>query len=248
MSSRLASFNAPSTPTQSPVRQHSSSAASPRANNSRNSDHNSHAPVESPFHRRLRALLLDIRSAIATWDDIVLHDGFRAAKAIVDTRTQLDNALAIQPLPRERLVSPKIVVLDVKAEDLAAALHKLASKRSPTLCLFYRLTACVDTLETLVNEAHKQKGWTWVSQQPLWNTWTLLKFALEIPVVLPFYDRALRANNQLASKLRDYGAPFEDSRAALALWISQPELQSCPWSDWDQLFAVEIDRWPSSQS
>ena len=34
----------------------------------------------------------------------------------------------------------------------------------------------MDNLEELVTEAHKAKGWMWVSQEPLWTTWTIEKF------------------------------------------------------------------------
>jgi len=69
--------------------------------------------------------------------------------------------------------------------------------------------------------------------------------ALEIPAVLPFYDRALRANTQRALKLQDYSTSFEDARLVLAEWIAQEELQECPWADLEEMFELEIDRWSS---
>ena len=36
----------------------------------------------------------------------------------------------------------------------------------------------MDTFEELVYEAHKAKGWTWVHDEPLWNTWSLEKFGM----------------------------------------------------------------------
>ena len=42
--------------------------------------------------------------------------------------------------------------------------------------LFARLNVIMDNLEDLVGEAHKQKGWTFVHDEPLWCTWTLERF------------------------------------------------------------------------
>jgi hypothetical protein len=80
MSKRLVSFNKLSTPTSSPVKPHSKpptpSQQSPKES-------------ESTFHRRLRTTLLEIRSVALTWNDLVIRDGLDAAKALVDTRTDL---------------------------------------------------------------------------------------------------------------------------------------------------------------
>lgn len=82
MSSRLASFKGPSTPTSSPVqqRQVSSAPSSPAR------------LVESTYHRKLRTLLQELKSTTETWDDIVLIDGLKSAKSLVDMRTELEYA------------------------------------------------------------------------------------------------------------------------------------------------------------
>lgn len=83
MSKRLASFHGPSTPTSSPVSQikKSGTPASP----SRASD--------ASIHRKFRTLLLELRSIANTWDDIVLVDGLKAARTLVDSRTELECVL-----------------------------------------------------------------------------------------------------------------------------------------------------------
>ena len=50
-------------------------------------------------------------------------------------KNEFSNALALQPTPRERVLSPKLWLIDVKAEDLAAALVKLVSSRRPCRAL-----------------------------------------------------------------------------------------------------------------
>jgi hypothetical protein len=41
---------------------------------------------------------------------------------------------------------------------------------------FRRMNAVIDGMEALLIEAHKAKGWHWVSDEPLWVTWSLEKF------------------------------------------------------------------------
>lgn len=81
MSGRLASFRGPSTPTSSPVQRQPTTPKSPAR------------PTESTYHRKLRACLLELRGITETWDDLVLVDGLKAAKSLVDTRTELEYAL-----------------------------------------------------------------------------------------------------------------------------------------------------------
>lgn len=85
MSSRLASFKGPSTPTSSPVQQRKTSSAPPSPAKT----------IESTYHRKLRTLLQELRASTETWDDLVLDDGLKAAKSLVDTRTELEYAVAV---------------------------------------------------------------------------------------------------------------------------------------------------------
>ena len=77
--SRLASFKGPSTPTASPVRAKETSAPPSPSR-----------LAESTYHRKVRALLQEMRAATETWEDIVIFDGLKAAKNLVDTRTDLE--------------------------------------------------------------------------------------------------------------------------------------------------------------
>jgi hypothetical protein len=80
---RLSSFRGPSTPSASPVpqvRQPSTPSSPSRI-------------TESPFHRKLRTHLQDVRKLTQTWDDIVCIDGAKAAKTLIDARTNLEYVL-----------------------------------------------------------------------------------------------------------------------------------------------------------
>lgn len=76
--SRLASFKGPSTPTSSPVQAKQPATSSPSR------------LIESTYHRKVRTLLQELRAVTETWDDIVLIDGLKAAKSLVDARTDLE--------------------------------------------------------------------------------------------------------------------------------------------------------------
>ena len=84
MSGRLASFKGPSTPSASPVQ-----AKQPKTPNS------PLRATESTYHRKVRTLLQELRNVAENWDDIVLMDGVKAAKSLVDTRTELEYVLSL---------------------------------------------------------------------------------------------------------------------------------------------------------
>ncbi|KAJ3741855.1 hypothetical protein DFH05DRAFT_1502906 [Lentinula detonsa] len=229
MSNRLASFKGPSTPSSSPVQQRQASIAP-----------SSPARVtESTYHRSLRTLLQEIRSTTETWDDLVLIDGLKAIKSLVDLRTELDNAITRAPnrLPRRYLVGPQLEVMDQRISELDAVLTKLQKQ-------FRKLNNLVENLETLVFEAHKNKGWRWVENEPLWTTWSLEKFASSIPEILIHYHRSLNEHIMLVNILRSHSVSFDESREAISKWAEQPWLEENGWdAKWEDLCSVEIDRW-----
>ena len=79
--SRLASFRGPSTPSASPVAQVKYPTNSPSSPSRQ---------AESPIHRQTRKYLHELQKIAQTWDDIVRIDGAKAAKVLIDARTQLE--------------------------------------------------------------------------------------------------------------------------------------------------------------
>ncbi|KAK7023917.1 hypothetical protein R3P38DRAFT_1079250 [Favolaschia claudopus] len=236
MSSRLASFKGPSTPNSSPVpaKQHQQqSRSSPGPSSPSRS-------IESTYHRKTRAALQELRTIAETWDDLVLIDGLKSARSLVDTRTELDNVLALIPdgqLPRTRLVGPKIALMEKRIAELDAVIGKLRKQ-------FRRMNTVIDGLEALLVEAHKAKGWTWVSEEPLWVSWPLEKFVTSLPNLLIPYHRSLATHLELVDILRSHSVSFEDARDALANWAEQPWLEEDSWEAvWEDLCAVEVEKW-----
>jgi hypothetical protein len=98
MSGRLASFKGPSTPLspESPPSGRKKTFDNKGAIAGNKGSANLTPPVspgrelESTIHRKIRVLLLEIRSICRLWSDIVLRDGLKAVKTLVDTRTELE--------------------------------------------------------------------------------------------------------------------------------------------------------------
>lgn len=123
------------------------------------------------------------------------------------------------------------------------------------------MNAVVDSLEALIAEAQKAKGWEWVCQEPLWVTWSLEKFGMifpaedivkytqllsvsSVPEILVAYHRSLGTHLDLVDILRPHSVSFEHSRDALAKWVEQACLDEVGWqAKWEDICAAEIERW-----
>ncbi|KAI6100481.1 hypothetical protein EV401DRAFT_1877515 [Pisolithus croceorrhizus] len=230
MSKRLASFHGPSTPTSSPVSQprHPGTPASP----SRAS--------ETTIHRKARTLLQELRSLSHGWDDVVLVDGLNAARTLVDTRTELNNAFAVHApgsLPRSPIVGPKLAVMEKCIVQLDTVLTKLQKN-------LRRMGTVVDNLEALYHEAQKTKGPKWCKEEPLWLSWSLEKFVLSIGSITTPYHRSLVLLDGLVNQLRSHSLSFETSRLIINQWIEQLYLVENGWdAQWEDICAVEVEKW-----
>ncbi|KAF9517511.1 hypothetical protein BS47DRAFT_1290936 [Hydnum rufescens UP504] len=237
MSKRFASFAGPSSPSPTPVKPQPSrpQQGSPAPSSSlRNGNHS-----ETTYHRKLRTTLLEIQSVTMTWNDLVLHDGLRAAKALVDARTELSNALAAFPtgqFPRTHTVGPKVSLMEDKLEELDMVLSKLQR-------CFTRLVSLVDTIDELLLDAVKIRGTAW-SQEPLWLTWSLDRFASQIPNILYPYHRALASHINQIVTLRPHGLPFDKARVVINEWATQEWIREEGWdASWGELCEIEVGGW-----
>ncbi|KAG6331527.1 hypothetical protein ID866_7562 [Astraeus odoratus] len=230
MSKRLASFHGPSTPSPSPVLQPGKlgTPASP-----------SRTP-EITIHRKTKTLLQELRSISQTWDDLVLVDGLKAARTLVDTRTELDNVLALLPpgcQPRSPIVGPKLAVMEKCIAQLDAVLTKLQKQ-------LQRMGGVVDNLEALYHEAQRTKGPRWCKEEALWVSWPLEKFILSLSNVTTPYHKSLVLLADLANQLRSHSISFETSRDIIRQWVEQPFLEEDGWdAQWEDLCAVEVEKW-----
>ncbi|KAJ8469071.1 hypothetical protein ONZ45_g17017 [Pleurotus djamor] len=256
--SRLSSFRGPSAPSSSPVpqtpksppqkkkNQRSSTQNQPDSPSRRHNDNTTPSSsniggtaLESTYHRKTRSLLLELKNLANTWDDLVLIDGVRSARSLVDTRTELENVLTLIPgrKPHYHLVGEKLAFMEKKISELDAIVLKLDK-------IFKRMGAVVDSLESLYFEAVKARGCQWVAREPLWVTWSLEKFVTSVPSIIAPYLHSLHEHTKLVNVLRPHSVTFEVSRDAIKKWVEQPHLEEDGWlSGWEDLCAVEVEKW-----
>jgi len=111
---------------------------------------------------------------------------------------------------------------------------------------FQKMNSIVDGMEALLADAHKAKGWHWVSSEPMWTTWPMEKFVTSISDILWPYRRSLEQHVALLDTLLSHNVSFEMSRKVANTWIEQPHLEDDSWDvKWEPLCEVEIDRWDS---
>ncbi|TDL27267.1 hypothetical protein BD410DRAFT_714239 [Rickenella mellea] len=229
MSGRLASFRGPSTPTSSPVQSRVPS------NPSSPSKH-----LETTYHRKVRTTLQELRSVAKTWDDLVTVDGLKAIKSLVDTRTELENALHIMPLgelPKTHMVGPALVIMEKRLMELDIVVQKLRKQ-------FSKMNALIEGLEESFYEAHKTKGWAWVHSEPLWCTWSFETFVSKLPELLPPYHRSISMHINQVEVIRKQYLNFEASRDIVTLWVAQPHLEEAGWDiEWEDICTAEVERW-----
>lgn len=158
----------------------------------------------------------------------------------MDCRTELDNDLGRVPqgsLPRSVVVSPRLEAAEKHIADLDTLLVKLNKT-------FRRLNTILESLEALLSDASKTKGWKWCVEEPLWTTWPLEKFVTSLPTLLPPYHRSLHAYVDLVETLRSHDLVFEDAKEALTAWAAQSDLKGVSWEEcWEDLCKVEVERW-----
>jgi len=81
-------------------------------------------------------------------------DGAKAAKSLVDTRTELDNALALLPSgtqPTSRIVGPKLDAMEMRIAQLQTVLSKLEKQ-------FTKMTSLVDSAELILQRLQRPKA------------------------------------------------------------------------------------------
>ena len=64
-----------------------------------------------------------------------------------------------------------------------------------------------------------------------------------MPTLLIPYHRSLQAQINIVDKLRHHSIPFEEARVLVNQWAAQAELDVECVTDWEDLCAVEVEKW-----
>lgn len=109
---------------------------------------------------------------------------------------------------------------------------------------FRRLNSLIESLESILVEAHKAKGWQWVHEEPLWVTWPLERFVTSFSDIVIPYHRSLLSHIEIVEVLRSHSVSFEESKDAVNRWVAQPWLQEDSWeAKWEDICDAEVEQW-----
>lgn len=170
MSARLASFRGPSTPSSSPVKQ----ARSPTTKSTQAAA--KHA--ESPYHRKVRASLQELRAACHTWDDLVRKDGLRSIRELIDARTDLECVRLIDRL------FPSTFYFELFSYDWGGLTLLVA------FCLAICSHSCLmESSPALASSVQSSRTWTSASHR---STWSYQSSSVVLPYSAP--DRVCHLN------------------------------------------------------
>lgn len=127
--------------------------------------------------------------------------------------------------------------MDACIATLDVVLNKLRKQ-------FQKMDSAIDSMEQVLYEAHRAKGWQWAHKHPLWLTWSLETFVTRIAELLPSYNRSLNIHIELVDTLRSHSVTFEVSRDAINKWVEQAQLEDAGWKTfWEDVCQVEVERW-----
>ncbi|CAK9782090.1 hypothetical protein CC85DRAFT_13660 [Cutaneotrichosporon oleaginosum] len=188
-------------------------------------------PTETTNHRYLRLVLSEVKTVLATWDDIILQDGLRAGKACIDEATEMDNILTMPDGPERPRVAPHLVALGDARAALRASLSKLDK-------LLMKLSKLIEQAETLFLDAYAKQQ----ASGPMWLSWTLEDFVDSIPPLLSSHHSELLELTALANTLLDPSTKFGAARAALERWrdLGRGGERWCEAREWEEMVDLEI--------
>jgi len=176
---------------------------------------------------------------VESWDEIILGEGLRDAKGVVDNGTELDNALASNPYHRSFIATPKVHAINAHLKMLDALLPRLEK-------LFRQLVANVEALESVVVSTAASRGPLFL-QTVVWLSWTPEHF---LNVILPLptrYHQSLVTICEGIEKLKDPEMTWEEGKDVVQAWAGQrdlhPEGVELQWNEVEDVFKVEVRGW-----
>ncbi|PWN35294.1 uncharacterized protein FA14DRAFT_189279 [Meira miltonrushii] len=148
---------------------------------------------ETTFHRRLRTLLWDHRTARDNWDDIVSIQGAKSVASVARLAQRLDELVKAnddqKELPEgydslpEPLRITKAELQARRADELAKTLKSLKEEQSTLEAILPKINKALAKLqtlneaaETLLIEATRTKGDLFAFEQEAWLTWPISRF------------------------------------------------------------------------
>ncbi|WVR05727.1 hypothetical protein IAU60_002751 [Kwoniella sp. DSM 27419] len=190
--------------------------------------------TETTHHRMLKLVLAEVRKILKTWDELIILDGFKAAKGCIDESTEMDNILLVDRPERPEIV-PHLSALYAHRAQLSQTLKKLDNN-------LFKLTALVDQADKILFAAYQREGNDFVFLEPLWLTWTLEQFVNSLSDQISVHNLHLAQLTSLANILLDSTTNFDDAKLTLEHWrdISLGGERFNAARDWEELIELEL--------
>ncbi|KIR67608.1 hypothetical protein I314_02025 [Cryptococcus bacillisporus CA1873] len=172
-------------------------------------------PTETTHHRMLKLVIGEIKNVIRTWDEIVILEGFKAAKGCVDESTEMDNILDVEERPE-------------REEDNFLG----------------KLCQLIDQAEKVLLGACQRETYDFVFVEPLWLTWTLEHCVNAMSTLIPHHTYHLAELSVLASTILDPSTAFDDAKYALEAWrdLATGGERWEAVRDWEELIELELTK------
>ncbi|WWC66591.1 uncharacterized protein I206_100494 [Kwoniella pini CBS 10737] len=190
---------------------------------------------ETTHHRMLKLVLGEVRKIIRTWDEIIIIDGFKAAKGFIDEGTEMDNILAIDEKPERPEISNHLNTLFNHRQTLESTLKKLDNN-------LYKLSALAEQAEKIFFGAYSREGTEFVFVEPLWSTWTMERFVNSLSPLISFHTAHLASLTTLSKIILDTTTTFDDAKVALESWrdIATGGERWEGVREWEELVELEL--------
>lgn len=171
---------------------------------------------ETTYHRRLRAILWDVRSGCEKWEDVVSLEGAKTVAAIARLSAALDDILArrredeshniagMLPLPPSMAEAQRLEEMAILLRGLETERQGMADVMAKVLRAKSRLESLTEAAEGLLIDATRAKGAEFTFEREMWVTWSMERFGEwqlaageELPLMpCPFQSASSRSSSR----------------------------------------------------
>ncbi|ODN84165.1 hypothetical protein, variant [Cryptococcus amylolentus CBS 6039] len=225
MSGRLASLSTPSRSRSSPSPSPSPAPATPLRQ------------TETTHHRMLKLVITEVKNVIKTWDEIIILEGYKAAKGCIDETTEMDNLLDVEEKPERPEIGPHLSDLYGHRVALQAAMAKLDNNLG-------KLNQLADQADKVLLGACSRETSDFVFVEPLWLTWTLEHFVNSISSLIPLHTSHLAELTIITTTILDPATSFDDAKYSIEAWrdLASGGERWDGVREWEDLIELELTR------
>ncbi|WRT63964.1 uncharacterized protein IL334_000891 [Kwoniella shivajii] len=191
--------------------------------------------TETTHHRMLKLVLSETKKLFKTWDELIIVDGFKAAKGCIDESTEMDNLLTVEEKPERPEINPHLNQWYFHRHSLESTLKKLDN-------YLYKLSALAEQAEKIFFGAYTREGADFVFQEPLWLTWTLERFVNSFSPLISLHFAHLATITSLSQTILNPDTSFDDAKYTLEAWrdIATGGERWVAVREWEELVEFEL--------